>query len=67
MMLTADAWSPGGRAATLMADASVTKLLTEPRNGREHVVGVRFRHGGQVHESASVVCLAGGPLQSPRL
>ena len=68
MMLTADAWSPGGRAATLMADASVTKLLTEPRNGREHVVGVRFRHGGQVHEErASVVCLAGGPLQSPRL
>jgi len=68
MMLTADAWASGGNPAELRASTYVTKILTELRNGVPTAIGVEFRDATGVHqETATVVCLAGGASESPRL
>ena len=69
MMLTAETWSPHGRAATLVTDATVTKILVEDVRGETTARGVRFRStGGEEHEErAQVVVLAAGAVESPRL
>ena len=70
MALTADAWSPHGKPITLIADAFVTRILTETRNGELVATGVTWRVGatGEVHtETAQVVVMAGGTTESPRL
>ena len=70
MMLTADAWSPGGKPAELLTNAYVQKILTEKRGGELHAVGVRFETvpGGAVHEErAKIVVMAGGAIDTPRL
>lgn len=70
MALTADAWAPGGRAATLIADAFVTRILTENRDGQLVATGVTWRVGatGERHsETAHVVVMAGGTTENPRL
>lgn len=70
MALTADAWFPGGKPITLIADAFVTKVLTETRNGELVATGVTWRVGatGEQHtETAQVVVMAGGTTESPRL
>jgi choline dehydrogenase-like flavoprotein len=70
MALTADAWQRGGRAATLIADAFATEVLTEGSGGSLRARGVRWRDvrtGDQHAEEAKVVVLAGGSVESPRL
>lgn len=69
MMLTAEAWSPHGRAATLVTDATVTQVLTEDVHGETTARGVRFRtlDGEEHEERAQVVVLAAGAIESPRL
>lgn len=70
MALTADAWSPHGQPITLIADAFVTKVLTEPRGGELVATGVTWRVGAtgeRFTETAQVVVLAGGTTESPRL
>jgi len=69
MMLTADAWSRGGKAARLITDAFVTRILTHDVNGETTAHGVQFRTvDGSIHEeTANVVVLAAGCIESPRL
>jgi choline dehydrogenase-like flavoprotein len=70
MALTADAWSPGGRAVTLVADAFATRIHTETRAGQLVATGVTWRVGAtrERHtETAQVVVMAGGTTENPRL
>jgi hypothetical protein len=70
MMLTADAWQQGGRAATLQTDAYVTRIVSAQEGGRTVARGVTWRdvNTGEEHtEEAKVVVLAGGCVESPRL
>ena len=70
MAMTADAWSPHGRAVTLVTDAFTTKVHTEVRNGHTVATGVTWRdtNSGQVtREDATVVVMAGGCTENPRL
>ena len=66
MALTADAWAPGGRAVTLLADAFATRIETSGGTAS----GVTYRRGSTgevVREDAKVVVLAAGAVESPRL
>jgi choline dehydrogenase-like flavoprotein len=69
MMLTADAWSPGGRAAELITDAYVVRVLSEQAGSRTVARGVVYRTpDGALHTvEARVVVLAGGCVENPRL
>ncbi|SDD10548.1 GMC family oxidoreductase N-terminal domain-containing protein [Actinokineospora iranica] len=69
MMLTADAWSPGGRAAELISDAYVVRVLTDRQGSRTTARGVVYRTpDGTLHTvEAAVVVLAGGCVENPRL
>jgi choline dehydrogenase-like flavoprotein len=70
MALTADVWQRGGRPATLLADAFVTQVHTEERNGELVATGVTWRTGetGETHrEDATVVVLSAGCTETPRL
>jgi choline dehydrogenase-like flavoprotein len=69
MMLTADTWSPGGRAAELLADAYVVRVLSEQVGSRTVARGVVYRTpDGALHTvEAKVVVLAGGCVENPRL
>lgn len=70
MMLTADRWSPHGRAVILVTDAVVSQILTEEIHGEVTARGVRFTSAtdGSEHEAtARVVVLAAGCIESPRL
>lgn len=70
MMLTADAWSRGGRPVELVADAFVQRILTERDGSTTRAVGVRFenlRDHTKHEERARIVVLAGGAVESPRL
>ncbi|MFJ9389614.1 GMC family oxidoreductase N-terminal domain-containing protein [Nocardioides sp. NPDC101246] len=66
MALTAEAWSDGGRAVTLITDAMVTRIRTE--NGEARGVSWIDNATGMVHsEDAAVVVMCGGAIESPRL
>ncbi|MFD0688187.1 GMC family oxidoreductase N-terminal domain-containing protein [Actinomadura fibrosa] len=70
MALTAPAWSPHGRAVTLLADSYVTKVHTARRDGELVATGVTWRNtvtGERHREDAAVVVLAGGTTETPRL
>jgi choline dehydrogenase-like flavoprotein len=70
MLVTADAWAPQGRRATLIADAFVTRILHEQQGGRTVARGVRWRDtrtGEQHEETARVVVLSAGCTEDPRL
>jgi choline dehydrogenase-like flavoprotein len=70
MALTADAWSRGGRAVALVADAMVTRVRTAQVNGTLRATGVSWRDtatGAAYTEDARVVVLAGGATETPRL
>ncbi|MPZ66354.1 MAG: GMC family oxidoreductase [Pseudonocardiaceae bacterium] len=70
MALTADAWSPEGRPAALIADAYVTRIHTEQREGELVASGVTWRDnasGSEQREDARVVVMAGGCTENPRL
>jgi choline dehydrogenase-like flavoprotein len=70
MMLTANRWASGGRAATLVPDAFVTRVLSAQEGGRTVARGVRWRDtrtGAQHEELAKVVVLSAGCTEDPRL
>ena len=70
MLLTADAWAPQGRAATLLPNAFATRILTEQAGGRTVARGVRWRdtRTDETHEeTARVVVLSAGCTEGPRL
>jgi len=70
MALTADNWHRGGRRASLITDAYVTKIDFATDGGQTVARGVTWRHNasGETHsEEAKVVVLAGGCTESPRL
>ncbi|MEA2478088.1 MAG: hypothetical protein QOJ07_10 [Thermoleophilaceae bacterium] len=70
MALTADAWHRGGKRATLVTDAFVTKIDSADEGGTTVAKGVTWRDnatGDQHSEVAKVVVLAAGCTESPRL
>jgi choline dehydrogenase-like flavoprotein len=70
MMLTADRWAAGGRPATLISDAFVTRVLHTQVGGRTVARGVRWRDtqtGAEHEELAQVVVLSAGCTEDPRL
>jgi choline dehydrogenase-like flavoprotein len=70
MMLTADKWHKGGKAATLIADAFVTQIGTVDENGQTVARSVTWRdtNTGDTHtEEARVIVLSGGCTENPRL
>jgi choline dehydrogenase-like flavoprotein len=69
MMLTADAWAAGGRAAELRADVHATRVHTTGWGDSLRASGVTFRDStGATHrEDAKVVVLAAGVVETPRL
>src|SRR5436190_14764277 len=70
MALTADLWQPGGKAATLITEAFVTKVETVDRGSDTVATGVTWRDtgSGDTHtEEAKVVVMAGGCTENPRL
>src|SRR5207248_1260176 len=70
MARTADAWTRG-RPATFVTDAFVTRIETDDAGGGNRIArGVTWRstRTGDTHtESARVVILAAGAIESPRL
>ncbi len=70
MALTADAWKHGGKAATLITDAFVTKIVTETAGSAVRARGVTWRDtntGATATEDARVVVMSGGCIENPRL
>jgi choline dehydrogenase-like flavoprotein len=70
MALTAPAWSRGGKAITLIADAFVISIDTHVVSGELRPRGVTWREtttGTVYSEDARVVVLAGGAIETPRL
>jgi choline dehydrogenase-like flavoprotein len=71
MALTADAWASGGRAATLITNAYVTRILYDNAGVDRAVArGVRWRdtRTNELHEeTAKVVVLSAGCTEGPRL
>jgi choline dehydrogenase-like flavoprotein len=70
MALTADSWSRGGKAITLVADAYVTSIETHTVGGVLRARGVTWRDtrtGNFDSAEARVVVLAAGAIETPRL
>ncbi|MBM7790761.1 GMC family oxidoreductase N-terminal domain-containing protein [Tenggerimyces flavus] len=70
MAITADVWAGGGKRATLVTDAFVTRVHTSQGNGEPVATGVTWRDnatGDEHREDARVVVLAGGCTETPRL
>ena len=68
MALTADAWQRGGKAATLITDAFVTRIDTAQRGRPTVARGVTWRDtatGDEQTEEAKVVVLAGRLRRGP--
>jgi len=67
MALTADQWSRGGRAVTLIADAFATAIAVDNQL-RARSVTWRVGASGQiVTEEARVIVLSAGTVETPRL
>jgi choline dehydrogenase-like flavoprotein len=70
MALTADRWSPAGKAIALVADAFAYRIETDVVGGQLVARGISWRSGatGETHsEETRVVVLAAGPIETPRL
>jgi choline dehydrogenase-like flavoprotein len=70
MAMTADAWTPGGKAITLVANAFATQIHSARRNGETVATGVTWRdtNTGEVsREDAKVVVMSAGTTENPRL
>lgn len=70
MALTADLWTPGGRAVTLISNAFVTKIHSSTESGQLVAKGVTWRDvtTGLSHtEDAKVVVMSAGCVEDPRL
>jgi choline dehydrogenase-like flavoprotein len=71
MAITADAWAPGGRPVTLIADAFATRIhVRRDLLGRATARAVTWRNtrtGETITEEAKVVVMANGCIEGPRL
>ena len=71
MALTAGAWRSGGKAAKLVTDAVVTRIVTDSAAGGRRVArGVTWRDtrtGEEKTETAKVVVMSAGCVEGPRL
>jgi choline dehydrogenase-like flavoprotein len=70
MALTASTWREGGHDVTLVADAFVTRVLSTTEGSTVRARGVRWRDtntGAVTEEEATVVVMAGGCTEDPRL
>jgi choline dehydrogenase-like flavoprotein len=70
MALTADAWQRGGKAVTLITDATVTRVDADQASDTTIARGVSWREnetGATQSEQAKVVVLAAGCIEGPRL
>lgn len=70
MALTADAWSPGGRAVTLVTDAFATRIHTRLTLTGLRATGVTWRDtrtGAAQRADARVVVMAASVVENPRL
>ena len=70
MALTADAWVSGGRRATVVTDAFVTRIHAAVLGGELVARAVSWRDassGDTFTEEATVVVLAAGCVENPRL
>ena len=70
MALTADQWHRGGRKATLITNAFVTRIDADTAGNRTTARGVTWRDvssSAERSERAKVVVLAGGCIENPRL
>ena len=70
MALTADAWHRGGKRATLITDAFVTKIVSAQEGADTVAKGVTWREnatGAEHTEEAKVVVLSAGCTEGPRL
>jgi len=71
MALTADLWSPGGKAVSLISNAFATRIHTDEETGIKRTVrGVSWRDtvsGETFTEEAKVVVMAAGCVEDPRL
>jgi choline dehydrogenase-like flavoprotein len=70
MALTADLWSRGGRAITLIADAFAVQVHTEENSQGTLARAVTWRRGAdgaRFTEEARVIVMAGGAVETPRL
>jgi len=70
MALTASRWQPGGRDVTLVTDAFATKIGTAHQGGDAVARSVTWRVGATgetTTEEATVIVMAAGATESPRL
>ncbi len=70
MAQTASKWREGGKDVTLVADAFVTRILSTTEGSTVRARGVRWRDtntGEVTEEEATVVVMAGGCTEDPRL
>jgi len=70
MAMTADAWAASGKAVTLVPNAFATRIHTSVISGSTTATGVSWRdtNTGEVfREDATVVVMAGGCTENPRL
>lgn len=67
MALTADSWSRGGKAITLIADAFAVRIGTDRSSTARSVTWRVGATGAMVTEEAQVIVLAAGVIESPRL
>lgn len=67
MALTADRWAPGGKAATLVADAFAVQVTTDSDGSARSVTWRVGATGETFTEEAHVIVLAAGGVETPRL
>jgi choline dehydrogenase-like flavoprotein len=67
MALTADRWSHGGKAATLIANAFVIRINADETSTARSVTWRNVSTGEVYTEEAKVVVMAGGCIDNPRL
>jgi choline dehydrogenase-like flavoprotein len=67
MALTADLWSPGGKAVTLVSDAFAVNIQTDGDGAARAVTWRVGATGELVTEEAHVIVMAAGAIETPRL
>ncbi len=67
MAATANRWSRGGRAATLITSAFVTRVNTDSQGAARSVTWRNAATGSVVTEEARTIVMAAGAIETPRL
>jgi choline dehydrogenase-like flavoprotein len=67
MALTADCWSRGGKAITLLTDACAVRVTADEQGVARSVTWRIGATGELLTEEARVIVLAGGAIETPRL